>query len=76
MYRIWRHPNSEFGIFCSTPNDLRDETVTAATAYSDENLAEIAASGFNGIWIHGQLHHMIHGDGFPEFGRNSEVHLA
>jgi len=75
MYRIWRHPSSEFGIFSHKPDDLQDETVTAEAAYSDNNLAEISASGFNAIWVHGQLQHMIHGDGFPEFGRNSKSHL-
>jgi hypothetical protein len=76
MYRIWRHPNSKFGVFSNRQDELQDETVTANSTYSDDKLAEIATSGFNGIWVHGLLHNMIHGDNFPEFGINSDVHLT
>ncbi len=75
MYKIWRSPYSEFGKFTVIPNDLHDETVTAAQVYTDEVLKGIAESGFNGIWVHGLLHNMVAADEFPEFGRNSEVHL-
>ena len=41
MYKIWRSPYSEFGKFTVIPNDLHDETVTAAQVYTDEVLKGI-----------------------------------
>ena len=55
--KIWRSPESKFGILSEKNNDLQDETFLAQYAYTDEVLEKIAADGFNGIWIHGQLHH-------------------
>lgn len=75
MIKIWRSPYSEFGKFSEYPNDLHDETVNAIDVYDDETLAGIAANGFNGIWVHGLLRNMVKSDEFPEFGKNSEVHL-
>ena len=75
MYKIWRSPYSEFGKFTLVPNDLHDETVTAVQVYTGEVLKSIAGSGFNGIWVHGLLHNLVTADEFPEFGRNSAVHL-
>lgn len=74
--RIWRSPYSRFGVFVEHPDDLEDETFTAEKAYTDPELKKIADMGFNGIWIHGQLHHIIPNPHFPEFAPNSEKHLA
>jgi hypothetical protein len=74
MIKIWRSPYSDFGSSSEVPNDLLDETVTADKVYSDQALAEIAASGFNAIWIHGLLHHIITESTFPELGKNSIIH--
>ena len=74
--RIWRSPYSRFGIFVEHPDDLQDETVTAEKVYTDSELKTIADMGFNGIWIHGQLHHIIPNQHFPEFAPNSEKHLT
>lgn len=75
LYRIWRHPGSDFGIACQFSDELKDETVTADDVYTDTVLNGIAADGFNAIWVHGQLHHLVGSDIFPEFGKNSTMHL-
>lgn len=75
-YRIWRSPYSRFGGLESLhPEDLKDETISAAECYTDETLQEISANGFNGIWVHCVLASVIHLDSFPEFGKNAEKHL-
>jgi hypothetical protein len=73
--RIWRSPYSKFGHLLKNPDDLLDETVTAIDAYDDKALQEIAESGFNAIWVHGLLKNIILSEIFPEFGRNSSVHI-
>ncbi len=74
MIKIWRSPYSNFGCNTEIPNDLLDETITADKAYSDQTLKEIAASGFNGIWIHGLLHHIVTETILPELGKNAKNH--
>lgn len=74
--RIWRSPYSRFANFVKEANDLKDETVTANAVYSDDVLAGIAASGFNAIWVHGLLRNIVTSKIFPEFGANSEAHIA
>ncbi len=75
LLKIWRAPESEFGIHCEHPNDLLDETVIAEKKYTDAILKDISEQGFNAIWIHGQLHHLVKSSIIPEFGKNSDVHL-
>jgi hypothetical protein len=70
--RIWRSPYSDF---CADSHDTNDETVTANAVYTDAELARIAASGFNAIWVHGELHHMAKSSVFPEFGANAKLHI-
>ena len=72
--RIWRSPYTSFGENTQTPNDLLDETVTADEVYTDQVLAKIAKSGFNGIWVHGLLHHIVSESIFPELGTNAPTH--
>jgi hypothetical protein len=74
MIKIWRSPYSAFGESSKNPNDLLDETVTADAVYTDDVLAGIAQSGFNGIWVHGLLHHLVSEDLFPELGLNATIH--
>ncbi len=74
MIKIWRSPYSAFGESSKKPNDLLDETVTADAVYTDDVLAGIAQSGFNGIWLHGLLHHLVSEDLFPELGYNAAIH--
>ena len=74
LIKIWRSPYTSFGKNSQTPNDLLDETITADEVYTDESLAKIAESGFNGIWIHGLLHHMVTEPIFPELGTNADIH--
>ena len=69
VYRIWRSPYSSFGgTSAEFPDDRTDETYTAPEHYKDELLREIAANGFNGIWIHARFAHITHTDAFPESG--------
>ncbi|OQA87665.1 MAG: hypothetical protein BWY31_00607 [Lentisphaerae bacterium ADurb.Bin242] len=75
MLRIWRTPESRFGIHCEFPDDLQDETVHATDTYDDDRLRKIAEQGFNAVWVHGQLHHLVKHPLFPEFGKHEEQHL-
>ncbi len=73
--KIWRSPYSRFGKMLKNPDDLKDETITAIDAYSDEQLSKIAENGFNAIWIYGILHNIVHSPVFPELGVHSSIHL-
>lgn len=72
--RIWRSPLSAFGHFLRRPNSWQEETVTALDAYADSELARIAASGFNAIWVHGNLNHVVRTAIFPELGPDARLH--
>lgn len=78
MYKIWRSPYSDFADYESDlPNcDLRDETIVADISYTDAILAGIAEAGFNAIWVHGVLNHLVKVEPFLELGTNSERHLV
>jgi hypothetical protein len=69
---IWRSYLSDFGHDLS---DLQDETVTANSVYTDEVLSGIAANGFDAIWVHGLLHHVVPSEIFPESGEHAATHL-
>lgn len=73
--RIWRSPYSDFGKMLKVTNDLLEETATAVDAYDEETLRGIAGNGFNAIWVHGLLQHLVPSRVFPEFGKNSAKHL-
>ncbi len=73
--KIWRSPQSHFGKLLKIPDEKQDETVTAVRAYTDEQLKQIADNGFNAIWIYGLLQNLVSSDIFPEFGRNSDIHI-
>ncbi len=77
LLRIWRFPYSFFGGSPSVSCDggLSDETVTADKAYTDAALKDIAASGFNAIWVHGLLHNLVSVPPFPELGSQSSAHV-
>ncbi len=70
--KIWRTPYSDFAAECI--NDLEGETCKAVEVYTDDKLAEIAANGFNGIWLHAVPHHLVCVSPFPELGKNAAVH--
>jgi hypothetical protein len=74
--RIWRSPNSRFGEWLQKEDDLKDETITANSVYTDEELKGIAYSGFNAIWVHGLLRHIVKSDIFEEFGKNALLHQS
>ena len=67
MPSLWRSPYSDFGQAKKVHNDLEDETVTADAVYTDEVLADIAGQGFNGIWVHGLLRHVVRLSANPGF---------
>ena len=75
MLKIWRSAYSRFGIHVEFPDDLLDETITAEKSYTDEVLKEISGNGFNAVWVHGQLHHIVPHPRYPEFAPNSSQHL-
>lgn len=68
MLKIWRSSHSVFGHSPEAENVLEAETFTADAVYTDEELAAIAAGGFNGIWVHGLLHNLVAHRLLPEFG--------
>lgn len=70
--RIWRSPASDCGYF--SPDAWHEETITALNTYTDAELSSIAASGFNAIWIYGQLNHVVRTAVFPELGTDAELH--
>lgn len=72
--RIWRSPSSAFGHFTPVPDSWKEESVTALDAYTDQELAKIATSGFNAIWVHGNLNQMVRTAVFPELGPDAELH--
>jgi len=72
--RIWRSSQSAFGHFLKQPDSWKEETVTALDAYTDPELAQIAASGFNAIWVHGNLNHVVTTKVFPELGPDAKLH--
>ena len=77
QYKIWRSPYSCFGGLNSLKLDnTKDETYTAVNVYTDEVLADIAANGFNAIWLHAVLCSISIVPEFPEFGTNAMAHVA
>ncbi len=80
MLRIWRSPHTRFGGHGTLApetvrDDAEDETLTAEKAYSDSELAGIAESGFNAIWVHGLLRNITCQEIFPELGARAELHV-
>ena len=70
--RIWRWA---YANFAHDLLDLQEDSVTSNAVYTDEVLAEIAANGFDAIWVHALLHHIVPSRVFGEFGGNAAVHL-
>ena len=71
-WRIWRSPQSDFA--AEPADEVHEETCQAHTVYTDEALSEIAANGFNGIWVHALLHHIVSAEPFPELGKSCRMH--
>jgi hypothetical protein len=76
--RIWRSWRSRFGDGNREKpgSDLEDEVITSERVYDDFELQRIAEEGFNGIWVHGILRHLVSVDPFPELGENAPVQQA
>lgn len=70
LIRLWRSPASAGGDEC-----YPSETRTANAAYTDAVLADIAAQGFNAIWVHGELRVMAPSRVFRELGAEAAEHL-
>jgi hypothetical protein len=76
-YKIWRSFKSDFsGLVKAKPDDLTDETCGALKAYDDAELAAIAGSGFNAIWVHGILNNIVNTEPLPELGKNHLAHKS
>lgn len=74
MYKIWRSSASVFGdAIC--PDGQSDETLTAIRSYTADELKKIAEAGFNAIWVHGILRHLVCVDPFPEIYQHSKLQL-
>ena len=71
-WRIWRSPQSDFA--AEPADEVHEETCQAHTVYTDETLSEIAENGFNGIWVHALLHHIVSAEPFPELGKSCRMH--
>ena len=78
MYKIWRSSKSKFGDE-TCPDGLhgleKDETLSAVQVYTDSELEKIAKAGFNAIWIHGLLRHLVKTDPFPGLGKHVDIQL-
>ncbi len=68
MIRIWRSWKSAFGEFTRDFRPDQDECQTAIDIYTDEELDRIHQAGFNAIWVHAQINHLVRTEVFPELG--------
>jgi len=74
LLKIWRSPESTFGMFSEQYDPSREETWNALEAYTDAELKSIADSGFNAIWVHALLHHIVQTPDNPELGIDAAEH--
>ncbi len=74
MLKIWRSSLSRFGKFTTNPVPDGEETWNVNNVYTDAELAKIAGSGFNAVWVHGLLHSIVQTDDFPELGEYAAEH--
>lgn len=70
--RIWRSPWTDFAPFPA--DDTGDESCHAVDAYTETELENIAKQGFNGIWVHALIHHIVAVEPFPELGKHATLH--
>lgn len=79
MIKLWRSPDSWFGDEICPDGGVGgkepDETITAMDAYTGEELEKIKKAGFNGIWVHGLLRHIVRVEPFKELGGESAKHI-
>jgi hypothetical protein len=78
MYKIWRSSRSVYGDeIC--PDGIHgietDETLSALQVYTENELKKIADAGFNAIWVHGLLRHLIRVEPFPELGECTDIQI-
>lgn len=71
MYKLWRSSYSNFGNKLN-PQSQDDEIFQALEIYSENELKKISDSGFNAIWLHGVLRHLVKVAPFPELGKEYE----
>ncbi|MFA5865140.1 MAG: hypothetical protein WC975_10695 [Phycisphaerae bacterium] len=64
--RIIRSPWADF---------YHTEIETALQTHPDDYLKEIADEGFNGVWLHGELRHLVPTNLFPNVGAKPVDHL-
>ncbi|MFA5688007.1 MAG: hypothetical protein WC959_02470 [Kiritimatiellales bacterium] len=74
LLKIWRSPASAFGKFSDRYDPSEEETWNVLDAYTDDELKRIADSGFNAIWVHALLHHIVQTPDYPELGIDAAEH--
>ncbi len=72
MIKIWRSWKSKFGEFLREFDPKEEEAWDVAEVYTDRELEAIREQGFNAIWVHVQLNHIVRTDIFPELGTYAE----
>ena len=75
-YRIWRYYKAPYDHNPDTECSQTIETIRADQIYTDEILSDIAANGFNGIWLDAHLYDLVRHPVFPEFGMYADAHIA
>lgn len=74
MFRIWRSPYSDYHSPLLPVTSLQNEIMQLDDKnYSPAILQEIAAAGFNGVWVHALLQELVRHSDFPEFGTHAEL---
>ncbi|MBR4076174.1 MAG: hypothetical protein IKK25_04855, partial [Lentisphaeria bacterium] len=72
--RIWRSPLARYDHDPDAWNKNNGETTRWREAYSDKVLSDIAANGYNGIWLGVHFHNMVFREEFPELGIYAQIH--
>ena len=68
MIKIWRSWKSAFGEFSREFIPEQEESWNVTDIYTDGELERIRRAGFNAVWVHAQLNHIVRTGIFPELG--------
>lgn len=68
MIKIWRSWKSAFGEFSREFIPEKEESWNVTDIYTDGELERIRRAGFNAVWVHAQLNHIVRTGIFPELG--------
>ena len=59
MIKIWRSWKSAFGEFSREFIPEQEESWNVTDIYTDGELERIRRAGFNAVWVHAQLNHIV-----------------